>query len=447
MAITVADPVCGCYTGGYIDDNDYNSGLAKGFKDGYDAQIRNQQGRANRFPSNNEYIPLFTYKDIEEIARYRNQQQEYILRLRNKAAELRVTAFNYISIYERYWNAGLKSWYVESYENYLQSDNEAYESVKYRLSDNSVVIDYLSYRLKIWTEFLNNKNTHLIISLGMKSKNVKDVISNYYAEYGSFGSDPVTKAVREWEQRHNAWLTSTAWTDPPTFNAEKVREEIIRTNERNQQNSNAANFPVINGIIKLYDLKPKYLYDTIFKETFRNNSCGWDVGREESEVSSISNGYYNMVSFDTSNWHWFTYDLKKVYYGEQTSEIFGSVKLWPVQGKLSETGIIIMGSGRDFLLFGMDPKKQTYELVVHKNESWNYLIEPTKSNRILQNGANIFSFYLDKGGIVLMVNNYEVNRYNFTNPVLLHNFGPTFGFHLAPKCAINADNFVIIQKR
>jgi len=126
--------------------------------------------------------------------------------------------------------------------------------------------------------------------------------------------------------------------------------------------------------------------------------------------------------------------------------------LYPTGNKPSNAGIVIgsatgEASTTAFLLFEFDINKKTFSLSHIEQGAWKTLIPESTSQKIIAESINNFSYYVEKNGIVLFANNYEIGRHEFTQENTFIRLGNTYGFYLSPKSEINIQEFSIIQEK
>lgn len=228
--------------------------------------------------------------------------------------------------------------------------------------------------------------------------------------------------------------------------------DLDKIDKTSKPNIGSIDFPEKLSKIDFYSIKSKNLFDTIIEENFNNNNRKWDIGAEPKEYSNIIGGNYILKNYDDKNWHWFTTYLPKIRTGLNAKPIFINVNVSPIQSSNSESGIIIGATNTDvyqtkFLLFEFDLVTQTYGLLLYEDNKMKSLIDPTFSTQINKQKTNEFSFYIEKNGIVLIVNNIEVNRYTFSPSYNLKDLGSLYGFYVSPKSEISVSKLSLIQQK
>jgi hypothetical protein len=452
LSSLVVAPVCRCYS--IIGNPSYNDGFSLGFADGQ------KKKAAEVIPSSNpntnsghtpyvypEYVSPFPAEAYVKLQNQINAKLVDAQFLKSKGDELKAIALKNYETFGPYWNKGIKQWYYDYYQKWSKAEKDAQDKtgVSTNTYDLNSLFSFMNYRIKIWAEFVNDKNVAWAINVGKKSQITTNLLIDYIQKNGASFDNPLGVEINRVADLMNSWIKSDDWSMAPEIDLNRVGS--ISVVQRN-----SINFPIKSTEINFYDIKPKSLYQTIFYEDFNANIKNWDVGKDQTESSSIASGTYYLKNFSTTNWHWFTQKINSIKISVAAKSSYGSVKLYPTGNKPSNAGIVIgsatgEASTTAFLLFEFDINKKTFSLSHIEQGAWKTLIPESTSQKIIAESINNFSYYVEKNGIVLFANNYEIGRHEFTQENTFIRLGNTYGFYLSPKSEINIQEFSIIQEK
>jgi hypothetical protein len=405
----------------------------------YNSQISSVSGGSTY--NYDSYHNILDYNAVMNAARLRNSQQERVLFLMKTVKEVSQNAKAKLEHYyiNSYWNKAMEKWSIDNYNIYVSKTRET--TLEFQKYPNTLEnqLSLWNYVLKLWNEYTIQKDLIYIYKIGDRSEAYWKV-KERYSEISS-SNNLVTSYLDKWQDDFWEWQESTNWTYPPVLSADVL---IQKVNEG--ATPRKITFPENVNYNHFFDVKPRINYDTIFIERFNNNNRKWDVGKELTEHSFILNGQYTVKNMDTVNWHWFCLDIQKLDIDNISKPIYGEARIMKGISKSGEVGLIIGSNGTNYILYEINLNTNRVKLYYHSESGWSLLDEKSEVVGIVPNKFNKISFYLEKNGIVLFVNNKEVLRKVFSDDSIMSSLGRSYGFYTGKQSTLIVNDFCLVQK-